>query len=104
MDTNTLSKSEATQEQIDAWKLKFGDVYKVSCEGKHAYLKKPDRKTLSYATSVASKDPIKFNEIMLAGCWIAGDEEIKTDDSLFLSVSQHLSELIAVKDAEMLKL
>jgi len=95
---------KATQEQIDAWKVKYGDVYSITVEDKRVYLKKPDRKTLSYATSIASKDPIKFNEIMLAGCWIAGDEEIKTDDGLFLSVSAHLSELIEVKEAEMLKL
>ena len=101
---NQQSGSTVSQEQINAWKAKHGDVYQVSCDGKNAYLKKPDRKTLSYATSVASKDPIKFNEILLAGCWIGGDEEIKTNDSLFLSVSARLAELIEVKDAEMLKL
>ncbi len=97
-------KNEASQEQIDAWKAEHGDVYKISVEDKVVYLHKPSRKTLSYATSVAAKDPIKFNEIILAGCWLGGDPEVKTDDSYFLSVSAHLGDLIQVKEAEMLKL
>lgn len=69
-----------------------------------AYLKKSSRKTLSYATATAGKDPMKFNEIMLNSCWIDGDEEIKTDDSLFLAASSKLAELIEVKEAELVKL
>jgi hypothetical protein len=95
---------KATQEQIDAWKKQYGDVFKISVEDKECYVHRPSRKTLSYASSVATKDPIKFNEIMLNGCWIDGDSEIKTDDSLFLSVSAQLAELIQVKEAELVKL
>jgi len=47
---------------------------------------------------------MKFNEIMLNSCWIDGDEEIKTDDSLFLAASSKLAELIEVKEAELVKL
>lgn len=93
-----------TKEQIDAWKKKYGEVFKLVIGDKECFLKKPDRKTLGYATSVASKDPMKFNEIMLKGCWLSGDEEIKTDDSLFLSASAKLAELIEVKEAELVKL
>lgn len=93
-----------TQEQINAWKNEFGDVYKISVEDKDCYLKRPSRKTLAYASSVATKDPIKFNEIILNGSWIAGDEEIKTDDTLFLGVSAKLAEIIEVKEAELVKL
>ena len=95
---------EATKEQIAEWKKKYGEVFKVEVEDKKCFLHKPDRKTLSYATSIATKDPIKFNEIILNGCWIAGDEEIKSDDRLFLSVSSQLAELIQVKEATLVKL
>lgn len=95
---------KASKEQIAEWKAKYGDIFKISVDGKVCYLHKPDRKTLSYASSVGVKDPIKFNEILLKGCWIAGDEEIKNDDSLFLSVSTHLAELVEVKDSELVKL
>lgn len=95
---------EITQEQIATWKKEHGDVFKISVDGKDCYLKRPSRKTLAYASSVATKDPIKFNEIILNGAWIAGDESIKTDDTLFLSVSSKLAEIIEVKEAELVKL
>lgn len=95
---------EITKEKINEWKKKHGEVFRLDVEGKTAYLRKPDRKTLSYATSVASKDPMKFNEIMLNGCWLDGDEEIKTNDSLFLSAAAKIAELIEVKEAELVKL
>ena len=47
---------------------------------------------------------MKYNEIMLRNCWLAGDEEIKTDDALFLGVSAKLGELIDIKEAELKKL
>ncbi len=92
------------QAQIDEWKAKHGDVFKIEVDGHEAYLKKPDRKTLSYATTIATKDPLKFNEILLNGCWLGGDELIKTDDSLFISAGQVIGQLMEVKEAILLKL
>lgn len=96
--------SEVTAKQIADWKAKHGDIFKISVDGKEAYLKKPDRKTLSYATSIASNEPLKFNELLLSNCWLGGDEEIKTDDTLFLSASAKLAEIIEIKNAELVKL
>lgn len=95
---------EATKEQIESWKKEHGEVFKITVDDKSCYLKKPSRKTLAYASSVATKDPIKFNEIILNGSWLAGDEDIKTNDTLFLSASAKLAELIEVKEAEIVKL
>ncbi len=101
------------QHEMDAWKAKYGDVFIVripvtasdpDSEKKVCYLKKPSRKALSYATATATKDPMKFNEILLNDCWIEGDEEIRTDDSYFLAVAPHLAGLISVKTAEVEKL
>lgn len=42
--------SKVAQEQIDNWKKKHGEIFKLEFEdGKEAYLKKPDRKIMSYA-------------------------------------------------------
>jgi hypothetical protein len=97
-------KQEVSQEQIDAWKKQHGDIYAIKVDGKTAYLKKPDRKTLSFASVAGQKDPMKFNEIILENCFIGGDEEIKKDDSLFLAASAKIVELIEVKEAELVKL
>lgn len=95
---------KATKEQIAIWKEKHGDVYQVSVDGKVGYLKKPDRKTLSFATTVGASDPMKFNEILLKNCWIDGDEELKTKDEYFFAVIAKMEELIQVKEAELKKL
>lgn len=101
--TNQTQK-EVTPELIEEWKKKHGEIFKISVDGKTCYLKKPSRKALGYA-SVAGKDnPLKFNEVILKDCWLAGDEEIQTDDTLFLSVSSKLTDLIQIKETELEKL
>ena len=49
-------------------------------------------------------DPLRYNEIILKDCWLAGDEEIQTNNGLFLSVSAQLPKLIEIKEAELVKL
>ena len=101
-------KQDISKQQIDAWKAKYGDVFKISVgEGedkKSCYLRKPNRKELGAASSIGTSDPLKFNEFILNNCWLGGDPEIKTDDTLFLSVAPKLANLIEIKDAELEKL
>ncbi|AYZ11915.1 hypothetical protein EGY05_08240 [Chryseobacterium arthrosphaerae] len=92
------------QKQIDAWKAEHGEVFKITVGDKSCYLKKPGRKVLSFASAAGTKDPMQFNEVILRECWLGGDEEIKTDDGLFLSASAKLPELIQVVEAELVKL
>ena len=93
-----------TKEQIQEWKKQYKDIFVISVEDKKAYLRKPDRNTLSYASTLATKDPLKFNEVVLNNCWLGGDEEIKTDDALFLAASSKLPDLIQIKEATLEKL
>jgi hypothetical protein len=97
---------QATPEQIEAWKKDHIDVYKIEVkeDDKVCYLRKPTRKELSYASSVGTTDPMKFNELILKGCWLGGDEEILTNDSLFLAVSTQLDKVLEFKKAELEKL
>lgn len=96
--------AEVTKEQIESWKKKHGDVFEVNVDGRTAYLKKPDRKVLGAASVLGKDDPMKYNETLLENCWLGGDEEIKTDDSLFLGVSSVLAEIIEIKKAEIKKI
>ena len=95
---------DVTKEQIKQWKAKYKEVFVLRVDDKVAYLRTPDRATLSYASTLATKDPMKFNEAILTNCWLRGDEEIKTDDALFLSASSKLGELIQIKEATLEKL
>lgn len=91
-------------ERIEEWKKRHGDVFRVTVGGKVAYLKRPDRRALGAAAVVGKNDPMRYNEILLRNCWLDGDEEIKTDDALFLGISSKLGELIEIKEAELKKL
>ncbi|MCZ2393054.1 MAG: hypothetical protein LC105_04245 [Chitinophagales bacterium] len=93
-----------SQEEINQLKAKHGALHLLEVEDKWAILKNPSRKTLSYASSVASKDPIKFGEILLKDCMVAGDDEIQNEDAYFLAASAKVAELIKVKEATLVKL
>lgn len=93
-----------SQEEIIALKAKHGDVFKLIVGDKCCIMRTPTRKELSYASKSAEKDPLSFNDVILKSCFVAGDEEIKNDDTYFLGASQKLTELIQVKEASLEKL
>lgn len=96
--------SKITDIQIKAWKKEHGDVFIIEVENKKCYLKKPDRKTLSFAMVGAEANPFQPAEVILENCWLGGDEVIKTDDSLFLAAAGQIDELIDIKEATIKKL
>lgn len=83
------------QHKVDA-------VTVIEVGGKYAYLKKPDRKVLKMAVSM-SDTKIDEAEVLLENCWLDGDEEIKTDDDLFLSAMPRILSLIEFKLATVKK-
>jgi hypothetical protein len=91
-----------TTEDINKWKATHGDLFEISVESKSCVLHKPTRQDLSYASVI--KDPIKMSEVMLKQLWVAGDEEIKTNDELFMAVVAKMDEVLKVKEAEIKKL
>lgn len=96
-------KGKATAEQIKDWKRKYMDIFEVKTGDSVCYLKKPDRKTMSYVASLGN-DPIRANEVLLENCWISGDDSIKTNDEKFYGISAKLNEIIQFKEAEITKL
>ena len=100
---------QATAEQIKECKDRYGYLlyFKVDDDNDVThicYLRTPKQKDLS-AASVASKvDPLKFNEVILRQCWLGGDEAIRIDDRMFLSVSGKIPDIIEVAEAELEKL
>lgn len=93
---------KVTKEQIKEWKEKHGELFQITVGDKSCILRKPNRKDLSYASVV--KDPIKMSEVLLNNLWVAGDEDIKTDDTLFMAVVNKMDEVLKVKEAEVKKL
>lgn len=104
MEKEKQLAGQATPGQIEAWKQKHGDVFAVTVGNSVCYLKRPTRKAISYASVAGKNDPLKFNEVLLNDCWLGGDDRIKSDDTMFISASAKVAELIEVKEAELKKL
>ena len=97
--------AKVDQKQIDAWKKKHGDIFKIDFEdGKEVFLKKPDRKVLSLSMTKAQTNPLGFAEVILNNCFLGGDADVKTDDDYFLGASAQLEKVMEVKSAEIKKL
>ncbi|MCF8218704.1 MAG: hypothetical protein K9J21_06950 [Bacteroidales bacterium] len=104
MTKKTITAKEVTKQMIEDWKQTHGGVYLITTEQKKGYLRKPNRKDLSLASEIGEKDPMKFNEVILKNCWLAGDKEIMEDDRYFLAVSGQLDEIIETAEVEIKKL
>jgi hypothetical protein len=105
MTTDKTFPVNPTPEDIQGWKEKYKNVHKLTIGDKTAYLKNPDRKTLSLAMSrIAKSDIMGGSEAILENCWLGGNPEIKTDDELFMAAVGKVGDLIQVKEAELEKL
>ena len=92
-----------SKEVVDARDEKaksLGAVKVVEFEdGKKAYLKKPHRHVLGIAFSKLESNPVEANEIMLKNCMIAevSDMDLLEKDDYFLSLMQHIGDLLQLK-------
>jgi hypothetical protein len=103
MKENTLI-GQATPEQIGEWKKKNGKLWAIIVDGHICYIRKPTRHELSYSSTVSQSNPLKGNEVLLKAMWLGGSEAIQTEDELFFGASNKLSEIITVKEAELVNL
>jgi len=73
-----------------------------------AYLKTPDRTTKEMALGfsapiIGQPQYIRAGEILLLGCWLGGDEEIKTDEYLLAGAAMSAMGLLDIAEAELKK-
>ena len=95
---------EVTPDQIQEWKKTHGQVYALIVDGHICYVRKPKRTELAYAQTLSEKNPIKSNEVLLKSMWLGGSEAIQNDDEKFFGASGKLSEIISIKEAELVNL
>jgi hypothetical protein len=98
-----ILKGTAAKEQIDAWKSQYSETFEIKVADSVCYLKQPDRSVLK-AVSALEKNTIGGGEVIIANCWLGGDDAIKTDNSKFMSVLPYLYDLIEIKEVELKKL
>lgn len=98
-----MEKKEVSA-QLKAWKERYGDVFAYEADGLKAYLRRPARTAIAAASVVGKEDPFKFAEVILANCWLGGDETLRTEDRYFMGLSQKVSELVEIRVGELKKL
>ncbi|MFB6454441.1 hypothetical protein CLV59_109146 [Chitinophaga dinghuensis] len=92
---------QATAEQIEAWKNEHGKVYSYKVEGKVCYMRTVTRDIYSLAATKVSSSPAKFNETIINGIWLGGDESIRKEDRYYFGLSDFVEELMNKKKGEL---
>jgi len=109
---------KATEQQIEAWKKMWGDVYEIQVADHVCYVKSFDRTTMKYALSqlkmkvntetkevqMDMEKMLEIGEIGLQNCWIGGSDEIKTNDRLFVAAAMQVGELFELAETKLKKL
>lgn len=105
-DVLPKTAESVTEETINAWKkANPSGVFELSAKDKKAWVRKPTRNELKMISAKAkSSDPITLSEIILETIWLGGDEEIQTDDDLFLSVMPAVQNIMDVEEGLLKKL
>lgn len=100
-----MSKTKPTNptpEDIQEWKAKHKDIYRVTVDDSSAYIRKPSRKDIAYSSKAS--DFVKGKELIAEAVFLGGDPDFLTDDEKFFALSQKIDQLTAIKEAEIEKL
>lgn len=94
--------TEEQEKKLEALKRVHGTVHVIQIPDSDgnlhtAFLKSPQRHTLSFYLARVANDPIVAHEVLLDACWVEGDTAIKTNDELFLSAIPLLGGMIQLK-------
>ncbi len=102
-ETGATGKYTPTAEQIAKWKKQHGEIFAYEADDLACYLRRPDRQTVELASVRGQNSPFKFTEVILANCWLGGNEELRTGDNYFMGLSQIVSDLVEIKKGELKK-
>lgn len=99
-----MKGSEIPQSKIDEWKEQYDAVFRIGPteQGFVAYARNATRQEISFCSTI--KDPVRFNEALLNKCWLDGDEEIKSKDSIFMGLAGQIAQLMHSEEVKMEKL
>lgn len=92
-----------TKEEVEKLKAIHGPLkYFQSADKKAAAIfKAPSRKILKMAhANNGESNSITYNETLVNNCFVAGDEQMKTEDKYLLSVGPRLQEMVPMAELE----
>jgi len=91
-----------TKEQIEAYKEKYGSLYKYTAnDGKSCLLRSPGLEILDACRTISGGSSIKFDKALVENCWVDGDNELKTLDKYQMGLFDWLGGIIQKVDGEL---
>lgn len=90
-------------EQIEKLKKEHGAqnvTHVIFKDGKQVLLSKPSRKVVSLARAKSAQDSMNGLDVILANCWLAGDEEIKDSVGHLLFLDTQINKLVGLVEGE----
>lgn len=106
-----LLPGDVTPGQIEDWKKKYRNVYKIEVpadetydEWYTCYVREPRREILNDYLRKSERVPIDAALGLIRNTWLGGDEEVKKQEKYALSAVQKISKLIIAGEARLEKL
>jgi len=85
-------KYKILTDKLDEQSIKY---FTIEIESEYiCFLRKPTKNILSKVVSLMQVDKISALYLLLTDCWLGGDEEIKEDSDLFLSVISTVDQIL----------
>lgn len=114
-----LGLDKVPKKIVAAWKKKYGadfvaayekahsrhgEVIHIELEdGKECFIGRPNRRIVGLAMSKSRTNPLGLIEVILQNCWIAGDEEVKTDGGCLVGLTELADDIIGTVKAKVKK-
>lgn len=99
-----------TQAQVDGWKKEHGDISRVMVKSLvdpsrefAAYVKTPDKATISAAAKYVTEDPVKAADIIGANCILFAEPELQGAQYQF-ALNAQIGKLFEIPAARLEKL
>lgn len=93
-----------SQAQLKDWKDQHGQVLELSfSDGRQAFLKQPDKKILGLAYAKGAKDPLGVADVIVANCWLGGDDDVKDDVGCLISIQELANEIAGRVECEVVQ-
>ena len=94
---------DPTPEQIQEWKRQNGIVFKLDAyDGKAAYIRDPYSSVaiMKKAMTALMRSYAEYVASIINDCWLAGDEEMKTQDKYLEGLNSEMDDITRAPDAD----